>query len=79
MSRLSRLFDKSKQTLPVTSASPDGPAWTEVGNAADHLPAELQQPHFQHIQPDADNTLVNGFDTFVADVVPQSAQTPPQR
>ncbi|KAH1302583.1 hypothetical protein KXV31_006466 [Aspergillus fumigatus] len=100
MSRLSRLFDKSKQTLPVTSASPDGPAWTEVGNAADHLPAELeslywtgvnkeldcivstlrrwQQPHFQHIQPDADNTLVNGFDTFVADVVPQSAQTPPQ-
>ncbi|KAH1356688.1 hypothetical protein KXX33_007157 [Aspergillus fumigatus] len=100
MSRLSRLFDKSKQTLPVTSASPDGPAWTEVGNAADHLPAELeslywtgvnkeldcivstlrrwQQPHFQHIQPDADNTLVNGFDTFVADVVPQSAQAPPQ-
>ncbi|KAH3200528.1 hypothetical protein KXV64_003533 [Aspergillus fumigatus] len=100
MSRLSRLFDKSKQTLPVTSASPDGPAWTEVGNAADHLPAELeslywtgvnkeldcivstlrrwQQPQFQHIQPDADNTLVNGFDTFVADVVPQSAQIPPQ-
>ncbi|EAW25669.1 uncharacterized protein NFIA_044880 [Aspergillus fischeri NRRL 181] len=100
MSRLSRLFDKAKQTQPVTSASSDDPAWTEVGNAADHLLAELeslywtglnqeldcivstlrqwQQPQFQHIRPDADNTLVNGFDTFIANLVPQSAQTPPK-
>jgi hypothetical protein len=100
MSRLSRLFDKSKQTQPVTSGNPGDPAWTEVGNAADHLLAQLeslywtgvnqeldcivstlrqwQQSEFQHIRPDADNTLVNGFDTFIANVVPPSTLTPPK-
>ncbi|GFF40941.1 hypothetical protein IFM58399_06096, partial [Aspergillus lentulus] len=99
MSRLSRLFDKSKQTQPVSSGNPGDPAWTDVGNAADHLLAELeslywtgvnqelncivstlrqwQQSEFQHIRPDADNALVNGFDTFIANVVPPSTLTPP--
>ncbi|GFG23354.1 hypothetical protein IFM61606_03233 [Aspergillus udagawae] len=100
MSRLSRLFDKSKQTQAVTSENPGNSAWTEVGNAADHLLAELeslywtgvnqeldciastlrqwQQPQFQHIRPDADNTMVNGFDTFVANVLQRPTATPPK-
>ncbi|GFF92617.1 hypothetical protein IFM53868_06905 [Aspergillus udagawae] len=100
MSRLSRLFDKSKQTQAVTSENPGNSAWTEVGNAADHLLAELeslywtgvnqeldciastlrqwQQRQFQHIRPDADNTLVNGFDTFIANVLQRPTATPPK-
>ncbi|PKX88985.1 uncharacterized protein P174DRAFT_516192 [Aspergillus novofumigatus IBT 16806] len=100
MSRLSRLFDKSKQTQPVTSGNPGDPAWTEVGNAADHLLAELeslywtgvnqeldcivstlrqwQQPQFQHIRSDADDTMVNGFDTFITNVIPPSKLIPPK-
>ncbi|GIK07610.1 hypothetical protein Aspvir_003276 [Aspergillus viridinutans] len=100
MSRLSRLFDKTKQTQPVTSEEPDNLAWTEVGNAADHLLAELeslywtgvnqeldcivstlrqwQQPQFQHIHSDADNILVNGFDTFISNVLQRPTATPPK-
>lgn len=101
MSRLSRLFDKSNRTQPATSEEPNNSAWTQVGNAADHLLAELeslywtgvtqeldcivstlrqwQQPQFQDIRPDANNTLVvNGFDTFTSNVIPQSSATPPR-
>ncbi|RHZ57432.1 hypothetical protein CDV55_100040, partial [Aspergillus turcosus] len=100
MSRLSRLFDKSNRAQPATLEEPDNSAWTQVGNAADHLLAELeslywtgvnqeldcivstlrqwQQPQFQDICPDANNTLVNGFDTFISNVVLQSSVTPPR-
>ncbi|RHZ43373.1 uncharacterized protein CDV56_101398 [Aspergillus thermomutatus] len=100
MSRLSRLFDKSSRTQPVTSEKSGNSAWTQVGNAADHLLAELeslywtgvneeldcivstlrqwQQPQFQHIHSDENDRLVSGFDTFIANVIPQSSPTAPQ-
>ncbi|KAF7133832.1 hypothetical protein CNMCM5793_005244 [Aspergillus hiratsukae] len=100
MSRLSRFFDKSSRTQPVTSEKPDNSAWTQIGNASDHLLAELeslywtgvnqeldciistlrqwQQPQFQDIHPHTNERMVNGFDTFIANVTSQSAPTPPK-
>lgn len=98
MSRLSRLFDKSNRTRLAENSDTSG--WTQIGNASDHLLAELeslywtgvnqeldclvstlrqwQQPQFQDIHPHANERVVNGFDTFIANVTSQSTPTPPK-